>query len=528
MANNYAVIGSGLSAIAACKALIARGVRPVVFDLGIELDNEKKNIVTKLSKLNPINWEGSDQKLISSNSTINRESIPRKLAFGSDFFYGNKDNFSKNYGQVDINPPPFSFAKGGFSEGWGAAILPPDSCDIKDWPISKKNLEKYYSKVLDGIHYSAVDDNLSKNFSLIKVPDGALKLTLGNNDLLRDLQKKSHKKKDFFIFGQARLLVNAKKEHSNACRYCGICMSGCVYDSIYKASHDLNFFIRENKIEYQPKCEVISFRENGASVEIKYLEGDLIKYSTFKKIFIAAGAYNSTKIVLNSKNKSNMKVKLKTTFSLIIPMIRLKRMPLDWPKINTMPGIFLEFKNKLLSNHWIHTQISTPNELVLEKLNYSGFNINILPLFIKRFFLEHLVIAHCNLHSDHAPHYDITLKHDKSGKSTFIAKKNIMPNSKNIVDLNLKKFSTIADKMGCFILKPLVKNSNNFDSYHLGCSLPMKNKPKLETDTDVYGIPNGFKNVHVVDSSIFPSLPATTIGLVSMANAYRIASEVDL
>ena len=406
--------------------------------------------------------------------------------------------------------------------------MPPDSCDIKDWPISKKNLEKYYSKVLDGIHYSAVDDNLSKNFSLIKVPDGALKLTLGNKDLLRDLQKNSHKKKDSFLYGQARLLVNAKKGHSNACRYCGICMSGCVYGSIYKASDDLNFFIRENKIKYKPKCEVISFREIGASVKIKYLEEGSIKYATFKKIFIAAGAYNSTKIVLNSKNKSNIKVKLKTTFSLIIPMIRLKRMPLDWPKINTMPGIFLEFKNRLLSNHWIHTQISTPNEIVLEKLNYSGFIGNIFSLFIKRFFLEHLVIAHCNIHSDHAPHYDITLKHDNLGKTTFKAKKIIKPNSKNIVDINLKKFKTIAHKMGCLILKPLVKNSNNFDSYHLGGSLPMKSKPKSETDTDVYGRPNGFKNIHVIDSSIFPSLPATTIGLVTMANAYRIASEIDL
>ena len=164
MANNFAVIGSGLSAIAACKALIARGKRPIVFDIGIELDDEKKTVIKKLSKLSPINWKISDRIFISRNSTVKKESIPRKLAFGSDFFYGNKDYFSKNYDNEDINPPPFSFAKGGFSEGWGAAVLPPDSCDIEDWPISKKNLEKYYPKVLNGIHYSAVNDLLSENF----------------------------------------------------------------------------------------------------------------------------------------------------------------------------------------------------------------------------------------------------------------------------------------------------------------------------------------------------------------------------
>ena len=27
--------------------------------------------------------------------------------------------------------------------GWGAAVLPPDPCDIKDWPITVANLAEY-------------------------------------------------------------------------------------------------------------------------------------------------------------------------------------------------------------------------------------------------------------------------------------------------------------------------------------------------------------------------------------------------
>jgi choline dehydrogenase-like flavoprotein len=34
------------------------------------------------------------------------------------------------------------------------------------------------------------------------------------------------------------------------------------------------------------------------------------------------------------------------------------------------------------------------------------------------------------------------------------------------------------------------------------------------------------KNVHIVDTSTFPSLPGTTIGLMMMANAYRIVDKV--
>jgi choline dehydrogenase-like flavoprotein len=41
---------------------------------------------------------------------------------------------------------------------------------------------------------------------------------------------------------------------------------------------------------------------------------------------------------------------------------------------------------------------------------------------------------------------------------------------------------------------------------------------------DLLGRPTGFSRVHVVDASVFPSLPATTITLSVMANAHRIGS----
>ena len=47
-------------------------------------------------------------------------------------------------------------------------------------------------------------------------------------------------------------------------------------------------------------------------------------------------------------------------------------------------------------------------------------------------------------------------------------------------------------------------------------------------ETDLLGRPHQTKNVHIIDSSILPSLPATTIGLVTMANAYRIGFEAKI
>jgi choline dehydrogenase-like flavoprotein len=42
--------------------------------------------------------------------------------------------------------------------------------------------------------------------------------------------------------------------------------------------------------------------------------------------------------------------------------------------------------------------------------------------------------------------------------------------------------------------------------------------------SDKWGRPFGFKKVHIIDSSVLPSIPATTITLTVMANAARIAN----
>jgi choline dehydrogenase-like flavoprotein len=62
---------------------------------------------------------------------------------------------------------------------------------------------------------------------------------------------------------------------------------------------------------------------------------------------------------------------------------------------------------------------------------------------------------------------------------------------------------------------------------HFGGSFPMSNNP-AGLQTDILGRINGLDKVHIADSSIFPSISATTISLSVMANAHRIASHIVL
>ena len=74
-------------------------------------------------------------------------------------------------------------------------------------------------------------------------------------------------------------------------------------------------------------------------------------------------------------------------------------------------------------------------------------------------------------------------------------------------------------------LSPLLKMGSAGRGFHTGGSLPMRSAPG-EFETDLLGTPRGCRRVHVVDSSVFPTVAASTITLTAMANAHRIATQV--
>ena len=73
---------------------------------------------------------------------------------------------------------------------------------------------------------------------------------------------------------------------------------------------------------------------------------------------------------------------------------------------------------------------------------------------------------------------------------------------------------------------PALSISGPAKSYHFGGSFPhVGRRPDPGgTQTDVLGRLAEWDRVHLVDASVFPSVPATTFTLTVMANAHRIAT----
>ena len=157
------MVGSGLSAVGALKAIVKTGIKPTVIDVGRQLDPEREKIKLRMSMIKPMNWSDDDVKSLASNFTADSNSaIPKKLVLGSDYFYSSDNSEAVKSDTFSRSSPNYSLALGGFSAGWGAAFLPPAESDIKDWPVSHDEIFKHMRECVQNISISEPVDELSK------------------------------------------------------------------------------------------------------------------------------------------------------------------------------------------------------------------------------------------------------------------------------------------------------------------------------------------------------------------------------
>lgn len=525
------VVGSGLSAVGALKAIIKTGIKPLVIDVGRQLDPERQEVKLRLSSVDPVNWSDDDIKILASNFMAKSTStIPKKLVLGSDYFYSSDNSQSVNLESFSQSSPPYSLALGGFSAGWGAAFLPPAESDIKDWPVSHDKIIKHMRECLENISCSEPIDELSEYFpSLKNYSSEVLNLSSGQRKLLKTLRSATRSTSAVpEVFGQARVMTHVNSVGNlRGCNYCGHCSAGCVYDAIYKAELEIAQMRLAQQIDYLGGWNVQTIVESGSTVRISMfneLSGEEQKLEA-DRLFLAAGAVNSTRIMLQSQNMSGFEATIKQTGGSIHLFASAIHYPISWPKENTQSNLFLEFKEPRLSNHWVHVQVSQPNEVVMSKLGLNHSTINSVRGKLAKLVSGNLVVAMVNLHSDHGPKLVVRIGDNLvEGVAQLESKQILQPNQKRVVSVVNSRLRKIFRRKGAVALGFATQKTSLSIGYHFGSSFPMSANPKLPTDTDSLGRPFGWSNVHIVDTSVLPSIPGTTIGLLTMANANRIAT----
>jgi len=506
--------------MACLRALIRAGLKPTLIDIGDRLPEAQQSAVGRMSALMPEQWDADDRALVTANPTLFDADVPKKMVFGSEYYFGGDRPFSP----IDTVPgmPSPSFARGGFSVAWGAALLPASDEDLQDWPIRRSDLEPSYARVLADMPLSAVDDELAAAFPLYKEAPHALPLASEVGAFLADLPA-ARGGKDAFVSGRARLAVDAA-----LCRLCGYCLSGCVYGAIYATDSDLTRLERAGRVQSLEGWAVTDLSEDdgGVAVAMRHASSGETQRKRFDRVFLAAGAIQSTRIVLASLRLYDRTLILKDSQKFIMPLLRLKRSPLSWPRSIALAAAFIDFKVPGLSEHWVHAQVSSVNDYVLRRLRIEpgarSLRASVLaPLY------ERLLVAWCGLHSDHSSGIALTLTPTlRDGLPVLRVRPQRRPDGARIVRRVANHLTRRLMPARTLGITPALVLGRPGSGNHHGGTLPMRERPRERLDTDTLGRISEWRRVHVVDGAILPSIPATTLALVQMANADRIASAV--
>ena len=117
---HYCVIGSGPAGVACTRALIERGIRVTILDVGKSYNRETLASIRRLQVTPLDEWKNSEiYKELYSRRELSETTIPKKRVFGSDFPY--EDDRQLNLNQLNTKCL-ISHAKGGLSNVWGGAV----------------------------------------------------------------------------------------------------------------------------------------------------------------------------------------------------------------------------------------------------------------------------------------------------------------------------------------------------------------------------------------------------------------------
>jgi choline dehydrogenase-like flavoprotein len=522
------VIGSGPAGISAAVALIDAGESVVLLDAGesLPLETERRRESYSRDANAP---ENSDfPEFIRSSMSANANGVSLKTAYGSDFPYRAPRGFEiRSDAETKLSA---SFARGGFSNVWGASILPYSEEDLADWPIGTAELAPHYRSVLGFMDLAGRADDLEKKFPLYSDRPVELSSSRQIEAFLTDLRGHRRKLERAGIsYGRSRLAIRRRNAVGKSCVYCGLCMYGCPHELIYNSAQTLAELRKNPKFDYRGGILARALREDadGVHVEAENLStGESLEFSA-RRLFLGAGVYSTARLMLRSFPNRYPSLTAKDSQYFLFPIFRWRGFPkIAEEPLHTLSQAFLEVADPGISARLVHLQVYSFNDLywgaVRSALGKTLFSLA-RPLLGR--LLSHLLIVQGYLHSDASGRLELRLEKNGASENPRLSASAIR-DSRTRATLRklIAKLRRSSRSLGGIPLGLLLKMEPVGRGFHTGGSFPMMRNPQGH-GTDLLGRPTGLKRIHLVDASVFPSVPATTITLTVMANAHRIATD---
>jgi ferredoxin len=521
------IIGSGAAAAGAALALSQREDLEIsVIDLSLQLEADRQQLVTMMASTAPHEWDRETKEYVSMQPvSAGVRGVPEKRVFGSNYPFRNVGQLAGLSGAEGANISVVSSAYGGFSNVWGSQIMPFTEKTFESWPVKASVMRSHYEAILNHIPFAGEEDDLAATFPLLR-PPGSLPPMAPRSQKVLDAYTRHRAKlrAHGIIVGKARLAFKA-----GDCVRCGLCMTGCPYGLIYSAAQTFDELRRANRIKFHAGLLALKITEGAERVTVTAKEISTGRLQRFEAdyVFVACGAIGTTRLVANSLEMFGVDILMGESRQFILPFLSVHAT--EDPR-NKSDFTLNQF-NMIMATDGGSLDVSTLHFYAYNKAFVDGLPSVLRARsteLLQAQLLRRLSVAFGYLPSWNSPllRVHIGAKRDELDfPELHISSESPPPGQAKMVSGILRRLVGASRALDLYPVMPMFRLSPAAKSYHWGSSFPHGDGGSPRFSSDSLGRVGPWKRTHLVDASVFPTVPATTYGLTVMANAHRIASE---
>lgn len=519
--HDFVVIGSGPNGSIAAHELVTAGASVVMIDAGQEPED---SLVAHLDNLAELPWsqwpEGTKMRLLATSAS----GIGPKTFFGSEFPY-DRGTLGVDYGNVKSRA---SAGIGGFSTVWGATMLPYLE---GAWPVS---LSMLWSPVLASAARVARIVGVAGETGPLDmiVPDVGVDHPLPSRSALTAAVRLASFSRQLDSggmegLGLPRLAVAPRVSASNpaaGCTSCGLCQIGCVYGHIWSSLVLLRSLVASSTFKHIEGV-VRSIGDNGRG-PVAVLYEDRVTGATHqvnaRRVILAAGPIGTAAILLNS-GVIQSGITLQDSQTLFVGGLLDSSLAVQEFNPTLAEGVSIGPGST--PNSYTHAQIYGPSEYLEGRLARTVPFMRLAPRRLRSTVAGRLIVALVYL--DGRESSKLLVHRNRDGIVRISARAGLnRTHIRNAIATHTRILAHVGARLLPLSAQVLPAGGGN----HLGAGLPMQLEDGRVRPgsgwSDTLGRPLGAGRVHVVDTTVLPSVEAGPVTLMSMANALRIAGEL--
>ncbi len=513
------VVGSGAAGVGAALALAGRGIRPLVLDVGHVKDPERPRVEGNLYALR--RREDTFRLLIGEEfqtlaNHLGESHVPVKLTTPNMEYVTRDADRLAAVEETDFHTVQ-SFAAGGLANAWGAGLYRFVDHDLEGFPIRAADLEPYFDRLTEEIGIAGVEDDLAPFFGSARGLLPPLRLSRNMTRFARSY----HRHRDAFHrdrmhIGRARIAVLSEPFDGRPAFDYSNLEFWQDHRAIYSPLYTLEKLVAAGRVDHRPGFQVTSYREvaGGVVVEARPIDGGEPQSFRGRKLVLAAGAVNTTRIVLAAGGDHDTELTLLENPALQFPLVLPRRLG---AALDTEAFGLVQL-NLVWDSEYYRTRLQGSIMDITSPLRAEFFPS--LPfaarrnLDLIRYMLPAMIVLQLFFPGDAQAPSRIALAGDGRLR---------IQGHPNRIDLGgMGRFLAHLRRAGAYSARPLIVRVPLGHAIHYAGTLPMQADPG-RYQCDPAGLLAGSRHVYVGDSAAFTRLPAKNMSFAMMANAMRVA-----